>query len=230
MGSAVKKVLLAHDLEGVFMEKNSFLDRDEIAIFTAATNDELLDIHRWEVVDLIVTQLDMPGIRTEELFRSIRTSEELREVLTILICPDSRDSRERCRQCNANAVVTLPIDTAYLRSTVQQFLEVTPRDLHRAEIAVAVQGKFKNRALPFRTVNVSAGGMLIKSQEPLSKGEGIFFSFTLPDGTPVSGYGEIARVAQMTTTPHAFVYGIKFSNLDQSAASSIEAAVTKYLR
>jgi CheY-like chemotaxis protein len=226
----VKKVLLASDLEGIFMEKNSFLDRDEIAIFTAATNDELLDIHRWEVVDLIVTQLDLPGIRTEELFHGIRTSEELREVFTIIICPDSRDSRERCRRCNANAVLTLPVDSARLRSTVQQFLSVAPRKLHRAEIAVAVQGKFKNRPLPFWTVNVSASGMLIKSKEPLSKGEGIFFSLTLPDGTHARGYGEIARVAHLTTIPDAFLYGIEFSDLDQSVALSIEAAVKKYMR
>jgi hypothetical protein len=112
----------------------------------------------------------------------------------------------------------------------QQFLSVAPRNLHRAEIAVAVQGRFKNRTLPFWTVNVSASGMLIKSNEPLSKGEGISFSFALPDRTQVSGYGEIARVAQMTTIPYAYVYGIKFLSLDQGAASSIEAAVNKYLR
>jgi hypothetical protein len=71
--------------------------------------------------------------------------------------------------------------------------------------------------------------MLITSKEPLSKGEGISFSFTLPDRTLVSGYGEIARVAHMTTIPPAFVYGVKFSSLDQGA-SSIEAAVNKYTR
>jgi hypothetical protein len=79
--------------------------------------------------------------------------------------------------------------------------------------------------MPFWTENISANGMLIKTEEPLSKDAGIFFSFFLPDGTHVSGYGEISRIVQLKTAPVTFLYGIKFTNIDPSVRSAIEAVV-----
>ncbi len=223
----MKKVLLANDLKSLFMESNSFLDRADIRLFTAHSNDEVMKIHRKEKVDLIVTQLDMPGIKSEELFNIIRNSEELRAVSTIIICKDTLDHRERCKQCSANAVFTLPVDAVLLYIKAQQFLNVAPRKFYRAPLAVAIQGTFRERPMPFWTENISARGMLIKSQEPLLKGDGVFFSFFLPDGTHVSGYGEIARVVEQTTEPDAFFYGIKFTNIDPNDQSAIELAVNK---
>ncbi len=223
----MKKALFANDLKSLFSGKNSFLDRTDIKIFTAATNDEVLKIHRKEKADLIVTLLDSPGIKSEELFNSIRKSDELRDVSTIIVCKDTLAHRERCKRCSANAVFTMPVDAALLHIKVQQFLNVAPRKFYRVILAVAIQGKFKDSPLPFWTENISARGMLIKSEEPLSLGDGIFFSFFLPDGTHVSGYGEIARRDRSATAPDSFLYGIKFTNIDPSSRSAIEAAVDR---
>ncbi len=223
----MKKVLLANNLKGLFQDKSSFLDRADIAVFTADTSDEVLGIHREKRVDLIVMRLDMPGIRCEELFNTIRTNKELRAVSTIIVCKSTLADRERCKQCNANAVFTIPVDTALLHVKALQFLNVAPRKSYRAALAVAIQGKFKDKPLPFWTENISSHGMLIRAEEPLAKGDGIFFSFFLTDGTHVSGYGEIARVAQLKTAPDAFQYGIKFTDIAPSVQSAIEAAVKK---
>jgi CheY-like chemotaxis protein len=223
----MKKVLLAKEIKNLLTEKNSFLDRSDITIFTAATNDEVLSIHRKENTGLIVTQLDMPGIKTEELFTIIRDSEGLRDVSTIIICKDTLAHRERCKRCNANAVFTMPVDAALLHIKVQQFLNVAPRKSYRAALAVAIQGRFRDKPMPFWTENISSRGMLFKSGEPLAKGDGVFFSFYLPDGTHVSGYGEIARVDRPAKEPHAFLYGIKFTNVDPGVQSAIEAVVEK---
>jgi hypothetical protein len=222
----MKKVLLADGLKSLFTEKGSFLDRADIEIFTAATNDEALTIHGREHVDLIATQLDLPGLRIEDLFSAIRNDKELRKVSTIIICRDTLVHRERCKKCRANAVFTMPVDAALLTVKAQQFLHVAPRKVYRAPLAVGIQGSFKNRPLPFWTENISSRGMLIRTEEPLSKGDGIFFSYFLPDGTHVSGYGEIARVDQLTTG--AFLYGIKFTDVAPADSSAIEAVVKKF--
>ena len=222
----MKKVLLADGLKGLFTERGSFIARAGIQVFTAATNDEALAVHGRERVDLIVTQLDMPGIRIEDLFSAIRNDKELRKVSTIIICKDTLAHRERCKKCRANAVFTLPVDAELLAVKAQQFLHVAPRKLYRAPLAVGIQGSFKNRPLPFWTENISARGMLIRTEEPLSKGDGIFFSFFLPDGTHVSGYGEIARVDQLATG--AFLYGIKFTDVAPADSSAIEAVVKEF--
>ncbi len=223
----MKKVLLAKDIETLFVKKSGFLGRGDIKVFTAVTNDEMLKIHRREKVDLIITQLDLPGIKSEELFSIIRKSDELRDVATIIICKDTLAHRARCRQCRANAVFTAPADVPLLYIKAHQFLDIAPRKSYRAALAVGIQGKFRDKPQPFWTENISASGMLIRSEEPLSKGDGAFFSFFLPDGTHVSGYGEITRAERLATTPDTFLYGIKFTNIDPAVKAAIEAAVKK---
>jgi len=221
------KVLLAKDLKSLFMSKNSFLDRADIKVFSATTNDEALMIHRHEKLDLIVTKLDAPGIRSEEFFSIIRSSEELRAVSTIIVSEDTLANRERCKHCKVNAVFTIPANEGLLHMQVQQYLNVAPRMAYRAAMAVAISGKFKNQPRPFRTENISASGMLINAEEPLAKGDGIFFSFFLSDGAHVSGYGEIIRTVQHAAAPVAYSYGVKFTNIDPDDRAAIERAAKK---
>jgi CheY-like chemotaxis protein len=223
----MKKVLIANDLKGLIQEKNSLLDRAEIKVFTAVTNDEALKICMKEGVDLIITALDAPGTRIEDLFTIIRATEELRAVSTIIVCEDTLANRERCKQCRPNAIVTLPVDPLLLFLKMHQFINVAPRKRYRAALAVAIEGKFKNDPLRFWTENISVSGMLIRADEPLMKGEGIFLSFFLNDGTHVSGYGEITRVVRQPEAHHAFQYGIKFTNIDSRDRSAIESMVKK---
>jgi CheY-like chemotaxis protein len=223
----MKKVLLANDLKNLIIQENSFLDRTDIKVLTTASNAELLKIHRQEKVDLVVTQLDAPGIKSELVFDTIRKSEDLRQVSTILICKDTLTQRERCKQCRPNAIFTTPVDTALLFGKMQQLLNVAPRKFYRNALAVAIQGKFKDRPQPFYTENISSSGMLIRSDEPLSKGDGVFFSFYLPDGTHVAGYGEITRVVQPAMPFDGLLYGIRFTNIDQVVQSAIDVLVNK---
>jgi len=223
----MKKVLLTKYVKNLIAGQNNFLNRSDITVVTASTNAEVLKIHREEKVDLIVTQLETPGIKSEKIFALIRDNEELRGVSIIIICNDTLAHRERCKQCRANAVFTTPVDTALLLIKMQHLLNVAPRMNYRAALAVAIQGKFKNRPLPFWTENISASGMLIKAKEPLSKGEGIFFSFFLPDGTHVSGYGEITRINRPGLEQDSFLDGIKFTSIDPGVQSAIDAVVKK---
>ncbi len=224
--SMKKKVLLTRDVKNLFAEQDNFLNRKDITVLTAATNAEVLKIHREEKADLIVAHLDTPGIKSEKIFETIKENKELREVSSIIICSDTLAHRERCKQCRPNAVFTIPVDSALLLIKMQQLLNVAPRMNYRAALAVAIQGNFKNRPMPFWTENISASGMLIKAKEPLAKGDGIFFSFFLPDGTHVSGYGEITRINR-PGTEDGFLDGIKFTNIDPGVQSALNAAIKK---
>ena len=121
----------------------------------------------------------------------------------------------------------MPVDTALLYGKMQQLLNVAPRKFYRSALAVAIQGKFKDRPLPFFTENISSSGMLIRSDEPLLKGDGVFFSFFLPNGTHVTGYGEITRVVLPVKQHDVLLYGIKFTNIDPVVQSAIDAVINK---
>jgi CheY-like chemotaxis protein len=221
----MKKIVFAKGFQDLLPEKGSFLDRTDVKVLTAATNDELRRICAQEEVDLIVTKLDLPGIRSEELFSFIRNSERSKKASIIIIGEDTLAHRERCKQCRANAVLTTPVDADVLLIKMQQFLNVAPRMLYRTSLAVAIEGKFKDRPLPFWTENISESGMLIRAEEALAKGSGVFLSFFLPDGTHISGYGEIVRIDRLPAVSDLFLYGIKFTNIEPAAQSAIESVV-----
>ncbi len=220
----MKNILIANDLKNYLTKRSSYLNNTGIKVFTAATNDELLSLHREVKANLIITHLDMRGIKIVDLFKIIRNNKDLRDVSVIMICKGNLANRELCKQCGANAIITLPVDSDLLNNKVRQFLNIAPRKNYRAALAVAIEGKFKDRPLPFWTENISSSGMLIKTEEPLSRDAGIFISFFLPDGTHVSGYGEITRVIQLEDEP-GFLYGVKFTSIDQDAKSAIKEAV-----
>ena len=223
----MKKVLIANGMKDLFRQKGSFFDRAEIMVRTAGTNDEMLRICREDDITVIVTQLDLPGLSCEEFFKIIRTSEELKRISTIILYTDTLANRERCKECSPNAIITLPAEPALLYLKVQQFLNIAPRVNFRAALAVAIAGEFKNTPLQFWTENISTNGMLIRAEEPLALGDGIFFSFFLPGGAHVTGYGEIARVDRQGTDPETYLFGVKFTNIAPSVRSAIEAAVNK---
>jgi response regulator RpfG family c-di-GMP phosphodiesterase len=224
----MKKVLLARGLKKPIMEKSSFLERSGVEIFTAATNEELLQVHKKERVDLIVTRLDLPGkLKCEELFSVVREKPDLRDVSTIIICKDTLAHRDRVMHCKANAFFTMPVKPVLLHLKMQQYLNIAPRKDYRAALAIAISGKFKNTPLPFKTENISSSGMLIRAEEPLRKGDGVYFSFFLPNGTHVSGYGEIARVDKVPSAPGVFLYGIKYTDVEPEVKSLIEATIKK---
>ncbi|HEY6011009.1 MAG TPA: PilZ domain-containing protein [Nitrospirota bacterium] len=225
MKAKQKKIILARDLVSLLTAKSSFLDRADIKVFVVATNDDLRDVHTRERANVIITTLDMPGVRAETLFTDFRAHETLRDFSVIIVIKDTLVLRERCKKCKANAVFTVPVDEALLSLKVNQFINVAPRKSYRASLAVGIQGKFRDKPQPFWTENISSRGMLIRTGEPLAKGEGIFFSFFLPDGTHVSGYGEISRVDIDRTVADMHLYGIRFTNIEPADVAAIEAFI-----
>jgi len=223
----MKKVLIANALKKLHTDIDAFLDRTDIKVFTAGDNDEVLKIHRAEKVDLIITKIDMPGIRSEELYSIIRQNKELQKVSTIIICDQTPTHRARCAQCGANGIITIPIDVTKLHSKMLELLDVAPRRPYRVALNVSVEGKFNNKPFLFRTEDISTTGMLIKAKSALAQSDRISFSFYLPSGVRISARGVIERVVKLTSEPEMCLYGIKFTDIEANDKLTIETFVNK---
>jgi len=226
----MKKVVIAKDLARLFPEEGGALEQAGVTIIPVFMNDDILRICSAEHIDLIVTKLDLPGIRCEELFETIRADPRMRKVSIILVCQDTLVQRERGRNCRVNAVMTMPVTEQQLTQRIRQLLMVAPRKVYRATLAVAIEGKFQGEPLPFRTENISESGMLIKAAEPLSPGAGVFLSFFLHDGTHVTGYGEIVRSDRVPREKGMFFYGVRFTNIDDGSREAIRKDVARMHR
>ena len=225
----MKKVIIAEDLLTTVEKDRSFFNRTDIRTIPAATNEEILALHRTERADLIITNLDMPEITAENLCTLIRNDEELRSVSIIVVCPETAENLQRCIQCKANAFVTSPVNHAVLLQEAYLLLHVTPRKSCRIDLKIKMEGKSKGKPFTGLTENISAAGILFRSATTLFEGDSIRCSFSLPGPTSISTSADIVRVLKDENAPVAkHLYGIIFSDINDNDISSINAFVEKH--
>jgi len=226
----MKKILIAEEIKSEIEQALAFLKREDIQVFTAATNDDLLKIHQRERAGLIIAALNAPGMTSEDLYAAIRKDRDLRTVSVILVCPDTPADVERGKQCNANAVMTLPIDVSRLRNKVQQLLDISWRESYRVLLSVSIEGTSKDRAFFCKSENLSTTGMLMETERELEKGDRVQCSFFLPDSKQVRTSGEVMRVIEQAAGSKTNRYGVKFDHLPAEAKAAIEDFVEKKSR
>lgn len=220
------KILISQSIDKLLQEKDSLLSRQDITTFVTNSNDETLKIHLAEHVNLIIAELDMPGMTNEVLYSMIRKSPELKQVAIIIICPNNIKSIERCSRCMADAVIMQPLDPALILAKAQYFLDLSLRETTR--IRASVQGKASFHGNPVDTTlsfwahNISSTGAFLETESILSRGDQIVCSFILSDGTQVQVEGEIVRTVYDQPRSPVNQYGIRFFNLTTEARQTLE--------
>ncbi len=223
----MKKIIIAETLKLMLHKEEGFLRRNGVTVFTAATNDDILALHQAENANLIITQLDMPGISSEQLCSTIRKDGRLRWVSLLLLCSDTAAGRERASRCNPNAVLTHPFDVHALLDKAQQLLDIPWRGAFRVLLSVNIEGNSKEKAFFCKSENISASGFLIETDRTLVKGDHVTCSFFLPDSRQLVAHGEVVRALTQTTQKSLNRYGIKFFELAPEVKTAIEAFVEK---
>lgn len=159
------KVLISHNINTLLRQGSSFLDRTDIKVFPAASNEELLQVHRRERVDLIITELDMPGMSSEGLFSLIREDKELRFVPVIMVCENSPVQIEKCARCGVSDVLTRPVEQVLLLERMQQFLALFAREAARVPLNMEVYASHGNQLVKCRSRDIGVFGMLVETEK-----------------------------------------------------------------
>lgn len=226
-GERMKKVLIADALKTDLTREKSFLNRASVKLFSAATNDDILAVHQAEKVNLIISQLNMPGMKSERLYTAIRKNGELRQVSLIMLHNGTPGDRERAEQCTANAVMTLPVDAALLLEKAQELLDLSWRESYRVLLSVNITGTSEENAFFCRSENISTTGLLIETDRALKEGDRVVCSFFLPGSRQIIAPGEIVRSTEAAQKIGQNRYGVKFEKLTAEARSAIETFVLK---
>lgn len=226
----MKNLLIAHDLKPLITTAMNFLHRSDIAVRTAATNDDLLRFHIEKSANLIVTNPALPGLACETLFNIIRRGDTMKKVSILLVCDNDPSHKERAKRCSANVILTKPVEPSFFSAKVQQLLDVPPRRSYRVVLNIAVEGVHNNRPVMCNLENLSTGGMLIRAKEDLAAGDRVACSFYLPDGFRVSASGDIARAFKTDTASDTTHYGVRFQTFAHGAESAIAAFVDREMK
>ncbi len=224
----MKKILIVDDLRPFVEEQRGILGRADFRIFTASSGEEAMKLHREEKVDLIITDLDMPGMPGDELCSMIRKDAALKRVAVIIICRRRDEELQRCANCGADTYLTRPLNPAELRQKTEALLEVPYRKDMRVLCKVEVKGKFKVEPFFCTSKDISASGMLLETEKILAKGDRIALSFFIPEeDLRVRAEGEVMRVAKTHEVSH---YGVKFSVLDTAEQMAVKRFVDRKSR
>ncbi len=223
----MKKVLLAHDINDLLEQNHTFLDRTDFTVFTAATHSEALAIHRIEQVDLIITQLDLPGMTGEQFCSLIREDSGLRRASVILLCANTPEAIKHAGRCRANAVLLQPIHPVVLMVKAQQLLNIAGRETLRVLLSAKMDSLSDGASFFCRTVNVSATGMLIETNKHLAEGARMSCSFYLPNAKKIQAAGKIIRTAVPVTGDDDYQYGLMFTDITPEAKQLLVDFIVK---
>jgi DNA-binding response OmpR family regulator len=213
----MKKVLIAQPLRALLDRERTFLDRADMLVFVASTNDEALAVHRADRVDLIMSTLDLPGMPTAELCSRIREDARLRPARIIITCADTPDAIKRCSKCSSDAVLLEPVPPVLLVAKAQQLLFIATRETLRVALDSAVDGHAGDGPFYCRTRNVSVSGMLIETDKRLAAGTRFSCRFYLPVAQSVEAVGRIVRIIEQTPATDAYQYGLMFTEIAPEA-------------
>jgi CheY-like chemotaxis protein len=223
--NAMKKVLLVNELDTLIEKERTILNRSDIKIFTAASSEEALAVHKKEKVDLIIADLDLPGISGDRLCTAVRNDDELKDVSFVIACRGSESDLQRVARCKANGHVTKPIRPLQFLESVGRLLDVPERKSYRVLLKAEVNGKFDNKPFFCSSQDISATGLLIEADKALEKGDVMTCSFFLPGAERIETDAEVMRVVKIADD--ALRYGVRYIRLKPAHKAAIEAFIEK---
>ena len=223
----MKKIIVADQIKRSLERQTDFLGRQDIKVFTACSNEEVLQIHSTEKVDLIITFFRLPGMSTADLCSLIRTVRNLRSVSMIIYCSDDEKDIAMSERCRANAVMTLPVDASLLLDRMQGLLNISSRGSCRVLLSVRLEGNLLGKPFTCTSENISSTGLLMETHRNLERGDRIGCTLVLPDSTRITTGGEIVRTIKNPTRFDPNWYGVRFCSLAPEAKYAIEALVEK---
>jgi uncharacterized protein (TIGR02266 family) len=219
---AVKTVVVADDTAFVCERFKTALERGGHQAVTVRTGPELLlKLRQGGHVDLIVLDLRLPQGNGLALLRAIRKLE--RQLPAILIFSGTIASAEEVRQLASLGV------SGYVNeyTAVQHILpSLAPhlfperdnrRSSPRVVLGIPVSYRFGNTIAAALTLNVSQGGVAVRTTSPLPVGTAVRLRFRLPGGKI-----EIVADASITWVDRRVGMGLQFTKVDGDARAALD--------
>jgi CheY-like chemotaxis protein len=117
-----KKILVAEDEPELLKVTLFRLNGTGYEAFGAADGEEALDIARQRVPDLMLLDVFLPKMNSDEVARILKKDERLKHIPVILISAVERALKERARESGADGYLAKPFETAELLSMIEWYL------------------------------------------------------------------------------------------------------------
>ncbi|MCP3962897.1 MAG: PilZ domain-containing protein [bacterium] len=173
-----------------------FLARDAFDVDRFPSGTGALELTAHVAIEVLLVRYPLPDMDLGVFLQAVRQPESkcLKSPILLLAAAEEAGEAEAYIGRGANRVLQLEDAEESLQEAVSALLAVAPRKharfLARMEIKL---GGAKDMIL-CQTENLSASGMLIRTERRYDKGTRIDFEFSLPeDPRPITGVAEVVR-------------------------------------
>ena len=173
-----------------------FLARDAFDVDRFPSGSGALELIAHVAIEVLLVRYPLPDMDLGVFLQAARQPDSQCHRSPILLLAESSDSSEAETYIGrgANRVLQLEAAEEELQSTVSGLLEVAPRKDARFLARMEIKLGGAKDMIHCQTENLSASGMLIRTERRYEKGTKIEFEFSLPDDPrPVVGVAETVR-------------------------------------
>lgn len=183
MEAGTKSILIVDDSRLFLDLEGTFLVDSGYEILKAASGQEALETTRKHRPDLILLDLNMPGMEGDQVCRTIKGDPELKDITVIMItAADRQEDRVRCIQAGCDGYLTKTVNRSDLLSCVARGLNDSVRYETRLPMNIKVHYKVDDQTEEMGlTLNISANGMFIITELPPEVGTRLAVDFRLPE-------------------------------------------------
>lgn len=179
-------------------------------------------------IDLVVMDLRMPNSGGVELVRTLRKTEGGRHV-TLLVFSGTIGSAEEVRDLASLGVAgyineysaehhILPALAPHLFPD-----NFNRRDSPRVVLGIPISYRFNNTIAAALTLNISKGGIAVRTMSPLQQGSKLRIRFRLPGSKP-----DIEAESRVSWTDRRIGMGLQFEKVEPAAQAAIDTFIDQH--
>ena len=221
-----RKILIVDDAE-MFRELGSLFLARTGQVITVGDGLAALEAVQRERPDVVVADLNMPGLPGDALCRRIKEQPELRDTPVILVTTSElAEERARAVRAGADDVIAKPISRIALIQAVNRFLRSQPvRGLSRIPVETSVHIIHEPDDVWGTLRNLSRGGIFVESDFAMAPDTEVAVEFTLPESEgPLQSTAQVIwRRRGSREEPNGM--GLQFLAIDRASVREIDSYV-----
>lgn len=191
-----------------FSRISPFLDRDVFEVDRFPSGTGALDLVAKVPFELLLVRHPLGDLEVSSFLDAVRRhgSPCQRSAVLLLTPDDDDDGASSFIGRGANRTISLQASEERIQESISSVLNVAPRKSHRfmARLEIAIGGA--TDMITCQTENLSATGMLVRTDRLYDVGTEIDFEFSLP-GDPRKVRG-VAEVVRQTSTGRDSIHGL----------------------
>jgi CheY-like chemotaxis protein len=198
MNGKEQKVLAAGIDRSAFEELAPVMRRDAVQVDWVATPEEGVKLATEQKFDVVILDAEPPDWSLERVVRELRRggSPSRSAAVMVLAEPDQVDAARALRAKGVNRVMLISDPPQMICDQMAGLLEVAPRVALRLPMNLQTALGNRGREIFCQTVNLSATGMLVRTQARPQLGTPVVFRLHLSEKLgSVMGRGEMVRHA-----------------------------------